>query len=217
MGWSFTRTHVTLPSVGVEERTLVASAGPGTAVVHAIVPTVQPGLIEHRTTEAIALADPAGTIREVDGAALHWGPPNDVNLHWGTIFGAHVGMGRLDTTGTPLPSGGLYVGGMLSPTLGLVGTYALAAGTSDQGSAMGMAAGMAAQWWPVNRLWLRAGPALLLVFDPGFANPRLAPGATVGASYAVVKVGTLAIDARVDVAAGPSTSFGTVGVGVNLN
>ncbi len=227
--WAFTRTHIELPdaSLAVTPRPVVVGAvidGPGGAGVVGVQATAldvaasfRPGEISHTTTEAVAIIDPAGTIADVQGAALHWGPPNDVNLHWGTIFGAHVGMGRLDTTPTPLPSGGAYIGGMLGPTLGLVGAFSLVAGTSDSGSAMGLAGGIAAQWWPVNRLWLRAGPALLLAFDPGFTNARLRPGVTTGASYAFVKVGTLAVDLRFDLAAGPSTAFGTLGVGVNLN
>ncbi|MGE5186147.1 MAG: hypothetical protein ACM31C_29025 [Acidobacteriota bacterium] len=227
--WSFTRTQFELPdaNLAITPHRVAAgvdvTAGPASGVVGvgATVPTVSygftPGQIWKTRTDAAAFVQPTGTIAEVQGAALHWGPPNDVNLHWGTIFGAHVGMGRLDTTPTPLPSGGAYIGGMLSPTLGLVGTYSLVAGTSDMGGAMGMAGGLAAQWWPVNRLWLRAGPALLLAFDPGFDNARLRPGVTLGASYAFVKVGTLAVDARFDLATGPSTTFGTVGVGVNLN
>ena len=227
--WSFSTLHVELPTaqLAVVARPVAVAArvdGPGGTGVVAVRGTAldvaavaTPGSIWHTTTEAAAIVAPTGTISSVEGYALHWGPPNDVNLHWGVIFGAHVGMGRLDTTPTPLPSGGAYIGGMLGPTLGLVGTYSLVAGTSDAGGAMGMAGGMAVQWWPVNRFWLRGGPAMLLVLDPGFENARLAPGITAGASYAFVKVGRFALDARFDLAAGPSEAFGTVGVGVNLN
>ena len=227
--WTFDRTHVELPGgeLHIAARPAVLEAGVvgpnGSATIHAqgtlldVAAAFHPGALVKVTTAAVASIDPADTVAAVDGAALHWGPPNDANLHWGAIFGAHVGLGRLDTTGTPLPSGGAYVGGMLSPTLGLVGVYELAAGTSDGGSAMGMAAGVAAQWWPVNRLALRAGPALLLAFDPGFSDARLRPGAVAGASYAVIKIGVLAIDLCLDVAAGPSTAFGTAGVGINVN
>ncbi len=78
-------------------------------------------------------------------------------------------------------------------------------------------AGVAAQLWPVDRVALRAGPALLLAFDPGFEHARLRREAIAGASYAVVKVGVLGIDLRVDLAAGPSTAFGLAGIGVNVN
>jgi len=224
MTWSYSTRHIELPAVRADVHPIAAVAhvdGPGitgTAVVQA--PAVdlawQPGEIVHLEHDAAALV-PNGVVADVRGEALHWGPPNDVNLHWGTILGAELGMGRLANTPTPLPSGNAYVGGMIGPQLGLVGTYSFVAGSADAGGAIGMAAGFAAQYWPVNRLWLRAGPALLLAWDPGFVNGRLEPGATVAASYAFVRVGTLAIDLRVDVAGGPSTAFGTVGVGVNLN
>lgn len=227
--WAFTRTQLVLPAanIAVTQQQVATAArvdAPGVAGVvgvQASAPSVsvdfRPGEIWKTTTEAAAFVAPTGVIADVQGAALHWGPPNDVNLHWGVIFGAHVGMGRLDTTPTPLPSGGAYVGGMLTPTVGLVGTYSLVAGSADAGGALGMAGGVAAQWWPVNRFWLRAGPALLLAFDPGFDNARLRPGVTLGASYAWLKIGTFALDARLDLATGPSTTFGTIGVGVNLN
>ena len=227
--WAFSTTHFELPdaSLSIAPHTVTAGVnvdaggGAGTAAVSATMPQVSygftPGQIWKTTTEAAAFVAPTGQVADVQGYALHWGPPNDVNLHWGTIFGAHVGLGRLDSTPTPLPSGGAYIGGMLGPTLGLVGTFSLVAGTSDMGSAMGLAAGIAPQWWPVNRVWLRGGPALLLAFDPSFANARLRPGITASASYAAIKVGTLAIDARFELVAGPSTAFGTLGVGINLN
>ena len=227
--WTFERTRLELPTAELHvthhpvEVDLVATAKPGGMGVHAegdlleVVGAFHPGALIRLTIAAVALIDPAGVIEQVDGAALHWGPPNDVNLHWGTIFGAHVGMGRLDTTSTPLPSGGAYLGGMLAPTLGLVGVFDLSAGTSTAGSAMGMAGGVAAQWWPVNRLWLRAGPAMLLTFDPGFTNAALRPGVTAGASYAIVKVGVLAVDLRAALEVGATSAFGSLGVGVALN
>ncbi len=223
--WTFNRVHFVLPggsaTVAVRPVTVDAAAGP--VALHAqgnlleLAASVHPGAIIHSTTSAVALVDPAGVVTRVDGAALHWGPPNDVNLHWGTIFGAHVGLGRLDTASSPLPAGSAYVGGMLGPTLGLVGVFDLAAGSSDQGSAMGLGAGIAAQWWPVNRLWLRAGPAMLLTFDPGFTNAALRPGVTAGASYAIIKVGVLALDLRFELDAGSSTAFGSAGIGINVN
>jgi hypothetical protein len=227
--WAYRTTHVELPGVSasITERPVTAGAtvtgpgGSGAVVVQGtaidVAAAFRPGMIWQTTTEAAALIDGARRITQVEGAALHWGPPNDANLHWGTIFGGHVGFGRLDTTPTPLPSGGAYLGGMLGPTLGLVGTFSLVAGSSSAGSAMGMSGGAAAQWWPINRVWLRAGPAMLLTFDPGFTHAGLHPGVTTGASYAFVKVGVLAIDLRLDMTAGPSTAFGTLGVGVNVN
>jgi hypothetical protein len=190
----------------------------GTAIASAPVAEVafQRGEILRTRHDAAAFVQ-NGVVADVQGDALHWGPPNDVNVHWGTIFGAHVGMGRLGNTGTPLPSGDVYIGGMLTPQLGLVGTYTFASGSGDAGGAIGMAGGVAVQYWPMTRLSLRAGPAMLLAWDPGFSNGRLEPGVTAAASYAFVKVGTLAVDVCVDVAGGPQTAFGTLGVGVNLN
>lgn len=214
--------HVELPEFAVVAPHAHADVAVPGGTLHADVvglgAAVRPGLVWHSTTTAVAVVDPAtATIARVDGATLRWGPPNDANLHWGTIYGLHVGMGRLDATSTPLPSGGAYLGGMLSPTLGLVGTFDLAAGTGDRGGAMGFAWGMAAQYWPLTRLWVRAGPAMLLAFDPGFANPALHPGGTAAASYAFVKVGRFVVDLRADVAAGPSVAFGSVGVGVAVD
>ena len=163
----------------------------------------------------VAVAD--GRIEEVGGASLRWGPPEGENLRWGTVLGMHAGLGALDDTPTPLPSGGAYLGGMLSPTFALTGTFSLASGKGDAGGAIGVACGMAAQWWPLPRLWLRSGPALTLDFDPGFVDSSLGLGVTGGASYAVVKAGTFVLDLRIDVTVGPSATFGTAGVGVNLN
>jgi hypothetical protein len=209
MHWSHVNTHVELPSGG------------GSV---AITPTrfdidaaFRPGEVWHTTTGVAALIDATNTITRVEGASLRWGPPNDANLHWGAIFGMHVGLGRLDTTPTPLPSGNLYIGGMLGPTLGLVGTTSMVAGLASAGGAMAFGWGIGAQWWPINRLWVRGGPALLLVSDPGFNNTRLRPGVATGASYAFVKVGRFALDLCLDLTAGPSTVFGSVGVGANLN
>jgi hypothetical protein len=222
--WSYSTEQIELPSaaVGVHPVAAVANVdGPGvtgTAVATAAIPTValSPGEILRTRHDAAAFVQ-NGVVTEVRGDALHWGPPNDANLHWGVIFGAHVGMGRLGNTGTPLPSGETYIGGMVTPQLGLVGTYTFVAGSGDAGGAIGMAGGVAVQYWPMTRLWVRAGPAMLLAWDPGFDNGRLEPGVTAAASYAFVKVGTLALDLCLDVAGGPSTAFGTVGVGVNLN
>jgi len=224
MVWSYTTTHVELPSTRVDVAPVAAAArveGPGvsgTAIV--AVPAVKvawrPGEILHLQHDAAALVS-NGVVADVQGEALHWGPPNDVNLHWGTIYGLELGMGRLANTPTPLPSGNMYLGGMIGPQLGLVGTYSFVAGSSDAGSAIAMAAGFAAQYWPINRLWLRAGPAALLAWDPGFMNGRFEPGVTAAASYAVIKIGVLALDVRLDVAGGPSTAFGTIGVGINVN
>jgi hypothetical protein len=43
------------------------------------------------------------------------------------------------------------------------------------------------------------------------------PGVTAGASYAIVKVGVLAVDLRAELDAGATSAFGSLGVGVALN
>ena len=179
---------------------------------------LRPGRAWHTTRVAMtAHVDSRGLVEQVDGPSVRWGAPNEANLHWGLLFGAHAGMGRLDDTSTALPGGGIYIGGMLGPTLGLIGIYELASGKDDAGGAMGMAWGLAVKWWPVGRWSVHGGPAMVLAFDPGFEDLGLEPGVTGGASYAVVKSGTFALDVRLDVTSGTSTSFGTVGIGVNVN
>lgn len=222
--WSYSTERIELPDLHVDVHPVAAVAhvdGPGvtgTAVAAAAIPTIalSPGEILRTRHDAAAFVQ-NGVVADVQGEALHWGPPNDVNLHWGVLFGAHVGMGRLGNTGTPLPSGETYIGGMMTPQVGLVGTYTFVSGSGNAGGAIGMAGGVAVQYWPLTRLWLRAGPAMLLAWDPGFNNGRLEPGVTAAASYAFVKVGKLALDVCLDVAGGPQTAFGTFGVGVNLN
>ncbi len=207
--WSHTHHHIELPSGHAS-----LHVEPGLVEGEA---EVRPGAIWNSQTTVVAHVDGAGVIAAVEGPSLRWGPPDDANLRWGTILGMHVGMGRLDDTLTPLPSGGLYLGGMLSPTLGLVGCFSLVSGSDNAGGAMAFAWGMAAQWWPATRLWLRAGPAMVLDFDPGFEDATLSPGLTTGASYAVIKVGTFVLDLRLDLIASPSAVFGSAGIGVNMN
>ncbi len=207
--WSHVRRHVDLPSGGFDLR--IDPNG------FDLTAEVQPGAVWRTETNVAALVDAQGLIAGVTGPSLRWGPPNDANIHWGTLLGLHVGMGRLDDTSTALPSGGVYIGGMITRTHGLVGCFSLVAGTDDDGAAMGFAWGMGVQWWIATRTWLRAGPALVLAFDPGFEDAALEAGITGGASYAIVKSGTFALDLRLDLTTTPSTSFGSVGLGVNLN
>ncbi|MBP9089105.1 MAG: hypothetical protein KBG15_23490 [Kofleriaceae bacterium] len=165
---------------------------------------------------AMATTSVDGVVTKVEGSSLHWGPPDDANLRWGLIFGAHVGIGRIDTTSTPLPSGGMYIGGMLSPRFALVGNTSIVSGSDNAGGAMAFAWGMSAQWWPSMRLSLRGGPAMALVMDPGFDNARLAPAATSALAFAILRTGNFVLDLRADVTATPASLFGNVGVGVNL-
>jgi len=204
----YTHTHLQVELPG---GAAAFSAGPGHAEGfvewHA-------GVVWHTTTDAIVALDPSSTIVEMRGASVEWGPPAGANLHWGAIFGIHAGMGRLDDTGTPLPSGGVYLGGMLTPQLGLVGTYSFVSGTSDMGSAIGMAAGIGAQYFTTDRLSLRAGPAAVLSFSPGFTDTHATAGLDASIAYAFVRHGVLAVDLRFDLIMAPGTAFGSIGVGV---
>jgi len=205
--WSHFHRHFTLPSASG-----YADIGPGHADVHF---EAHPGETWTTHTDVIAKLDGADRIVEVRGPSVRWGAPQDANLHWGTIFGLHAGMGRLDNTGTPLPSGGLYLGGMLGPHVGLVGQYALAFGKGNGGGAMGMAWGMGVAWFPIDRLSVRAGPAMVLALDPGFSNARLRPGVDATAAIAAVRSGTFVLDLRVELVAATDAAFGSVGIGVN--
>ena len=177
---------------------------------------LRPGSITRYTTQVVADVQ-AGVITDVRGPSLRWGPPNDANIHWGFLLGAHVGMGRLDDTSTPLPSGGLYIGGMLSRQLALVGSFSMVSGIDDEGGAMGFSWALSPQYWVSTRVWLRAGPAAILAFDPGFENVGFDLGVAAGASYAVIKSGTFALDLRADLTGGSDVAFGSLGIGVNLN
>jgi hypothetical protein len=207
--WSHTRRHVELPAA---EAALTIEPGHMDGIL-----AVQPGAVWHSSTEVVALLDAGGAVASVHGPSLRWGPPGDANLRWGTILGLHVGMGRLDDTSTPLPSGGMYIGGMLGPRLGLVGAFSLASGTDDAGGAMGFSWSVAAVWWPSARVSVRGGPALVLAFDPGFDDAALSPGLTGSASLALVRAGAFVLDLRVDITAAAPAAFGSLGVGVNLN
>lgn len=207
--YSFSRSRVQLPSASGYLVT-----GPGRFEGQAV---FRPGVIEHIRHDALVAVGNDGIVLEVRGPSLRWGPPDDVNMRWGGLFGAHAGMGALDDTSTPLPSGGLYIGGMLSPTLALVGTFSMAAGKDDAGGALAFAWGLAPQYWVHSRVWLRAGPAMILAFDPGFENVGLEPGATTGASYALIRSRSFVLDLRLDLSVGTSTVFGTAGIGVNIN
>ncbi|HUH04799.1 MAG TPA: hypothetical protein VML75_22535 [Kofleriaceae bacterium] len=211
--WRHSRRHVELPSGSAQLS--VETTGDTTSID--VGGELRAGQTWTSTTEVIALIDATGRIASVQGPSLRWGAPRDANLRWGALFGVHAGLGRLDDTSTPLPSGGAYIGGMLGPRHGLVGSFALVSGMDDAGGALGMAWGMGLQWWPATRVWLRGGPAMILAFDPGFVDVGLEPGVTGGASFAVVRAGAFVLDLRLDLTAGTSTSFGSAGIGVNLN
>lgn len=207
--WSHTNKHVELPSGSAALR-----IEPGLIEGHAEGST---GAVWTSTTEVVALVDGAGRIAEVRGPSLRWGPPRSSNLRWGTVLGAHVGMGQLDSTSEPLPGFGVYIGGMLSRRLALVGAYSFASGVGDDGLGIAMSGAVAAQWWPLTRLWLRAGPAMVISRLPGPADDGIDFGVAAGASFAVIRTRVFVLDLRVDATAAPEAQFGTVGVGANLN
>jgi hypothetical protein len=207
--WTWSRRHIELPDADLE-----LNLSPYDLHGHA---SFKPGSIWTSTTYASARTDASGVIQLVGGASIHWGPPSGLNLRWGTILGMHVGMGMAGDATTPLPSGGLYLGGMLTPTFGLVADMSLVSGIGTGGGVMDFAWGMGAQWWPSARVWLRAGPSMVLAFKPGFADAHLAPGATLGASLAIVRAGTFVLDLRADVTLAPEDVFGCLGIGVNMN
>ncbi|MBZ0235728.1 MAG: hypothetical protein K8M05_25595 [Deltaproteobacteria bacterium] len=179
----------------------------------------RPGQVYRTRHDLVATVDAAGRIVDVVGPTLYLGkgPPPGANLRWGTIFGLHAGAGALDDATSPLPSLGLYIGGMIGPRLGLVGSYAFVNGTSDDGAAMGHSWSFGVQYWPAARVWLRAAPAMVLTLEPGLDDPSLQPGLATGASYALVRGRVFVLDLRVDAIAATASTFGTVGIGVNVN
>src|SRR5690554_2036111 len=71
---------------------------------------IRSGTTSESSTTVTALVDAHGKLLSVRGPSLRWGASKDANLRYGLIMGMHAGMGRLDDTGSPLPSGGLYIG-----------------------------------------------------------------------------------------------------------
>ncbi len=174
-----------------------------------------PGELRERTYAAEAAVSAAGLITGVSADAWRWGPPRGANVRWGPIFGLHVGMGRLDSTSMPLPSGGVHIGGMLGPRHALVGTFSMVSGREEGRGAMGMSWGMEGTWWPHARTSLRAGPAMVLDWKPGFEDRAFGLAVKGGASYALLRSGSFVLDLRADITAHPSSAFGTIGIGVN--
>ena len=173
-------------------------------------------VVRERTYAAEVALDSAGLISHVRADAWRsWGPPRGANVRWGPIFGLHVGMGRLDSTSTPLPSGGAHIGGMLGPRHALVGTYAMVSGREQGRGAMGHAWGFEAVYWPAARVSVRGGPAMVLDWKPGFEDRAFGLGISGGASYALLRRGSFVLDLRADLNAHPSSAFGTFGIGVN--
>ena len=76
---------------------------------------------------------------------------------------------------------------------------------------------LALQYWPTERLNVRAGPAMVIDTDPEPGNAALAPGGIAAASFAVVRAGSFVLDVRFDTTVSTASAFGTLGIGVNVN
>lgn len=207
--WTRKGHRVTLPSgkasIRVHDRGFEASG------------VFRPGSIRAVYTHTDVTIGADGTVLEVRGPSLRRGRPPGANLRWGFLFGFHAGMGRLDDTGTPLPSGGLYIGGMLGPRLGLVGSFDLVAGKDTEGGALGLVWSLGAKYWVDARTSVRAGPAAVLAFDPGFEDAGFSPGVAGSVSYALLRGRAFVLDLRLDATAATAVTMGTLGIGVNIN
>ncbi len=213
--WSRTSSSYTLPSLSGHARADADARGGGFDV-HL---EATPGTITRSRTDVVATVDAGGRVVDLVGPSL-WlgkGPPAGSNLRWGTVFGLHAGAGALDDATGPMPSLGMYMGGMLGPRLGLVGSYAFVNGSGDDGYGMAHSWSVGAQYWPAARVWVRAGPAMVVPLDAGLDNARVRPGLATGASYALVRGRVFVLDLRLDAVAATDRTFGSVGIGVNVN
>ncbi len=208
--WTRTDHEVTLPSAAGH-----IALDPTSFDVHL---EATPGTVSSSTTEVVARLDGAGRVVDITGPSLYLGkgPPAGANLRTGTLLGFHAGMGKVQGAETMLPSLGLYIGGMLGPRLGLVGTYTFVNGNDPDGYGMGMSWGMAVQYWPIARLWVRAGPAFVVAKDP-VDGAGVDVGVTTGVSYAVVRGRVFVLDVVLDATVATGVAFGLAGVGVNIN
>jgi hypothetical protein len=172
---------------------------------------------KYEYTRALALVAPSGILLDID-AAFAAGFPSGTNARTGLVMGLSAGMGTIIDASTPLPSVGVYIGGMVHPRLALIGTYNFVnAKDSQNGFAMGHAWGFGVQYWVASRWTLRGAPAAMLDLEPGLENPTFAPGATAGVGYALVRSGSFVLDVRADAFMSPSALFGMAGIGVNVN
>jgi len=178
----------------------------------------RPGVVTTSHTDVVVKLDPLGNVAQVAGASMYLGlqAPRGANLRWGTIFGFHAGMGAVAGAETPLPSLGLYLGGMLGPRLGLVGAFSFANGNDPEGYGFGMSWALAPQYWPMGRLWVRAGPALVVHKDP-VDGGAIDVGVATGASFALIRGRVFVLDLRLDATVATGAAFGTAGLGVNVN
>lgn len=208
--WTRKGRHITLPSGSFD-----LDVTPTSFDLRA---EATPGSVERYEYElASAMIDPGGTVLQFDSSWLVAGIPRGLNLRTGVVFGLHGGAGWLDNAATPMPSLGVYLGGMIGPRLALLGAYSFVNGKGADGYAMGHSWAFAVQYWPAARLAVRAGPAMVLDLDPGLENATLSPGAIGALSYALVRAGSFVLDVRLDVTQSTTAAFGTLGIGVNVN
>ena len=177
----------------------------------------QPGVVEkYQFDVATAVADPNGTLLRFDSGTLAAGIPDGENIRTGIIYGLSAAAGVLSSATSPMPSLGLYMGGMIGPRTALLGAYQFVNGRGDDGGAMGHSWAFAIQHWPEARINVRGGGAMVLD-DTNAAGARLSPGAVGAVSYAFVRAGSFVLDARFDATLSTKTAFGMFGIGVNVN
>ena len=178
----------------------------------------KPGEVEkYEYTRALAIVAPSGTLLDID-AAFAAGFPAGSNARTGIVMGLTAGMGSVIEAGTPMPSVGVYIGGMVHPRLALIGTYNFVnAKDSQRGFAMGHAWGFGVQYWVLPRLTIRGAPAAVIDLEPGLENPTFSAGAATGIGFAIVRSGSFVLDVRMDAFVSTSTLFGMAGIGVNVN
>lgn len=208
--WMGKGSHITLPSGRLDVRVTPTSFD--------LDAEARAGSVERYEYEmASAVIDPAGAVVRLDSSFLVAGIPAGTNVRTGAIFGFHAGAGIVADATSPMPSLGVYLGGMIGPRLALLGAYSFVNGKGDAGYAMGHAWAFAVQHWPMARLAVRAGPALVIDLEPGLTDPALSPGGVGAVSYALVRAGSFVLDARLDATVSTGVAFGTFGIGVNVN
>jgi len=177
-----------------------------------------PGVVEkYEYTRALAVVAPGGQILQFDGAFAA-GFPDGMNARTGFIFGLTGAVGLFKDATTPIPSTGLYMGGMIGPQLALIGNYHFVnAKDKEAGFAMAHAWGFGVQYWPAERLAVMLTAAAVIDLEPGLEDAAFGPGGTGGLSYALVRSGSFVLDARAEFIVSTSTACGMFGVGVNVN
>jgi len=175
-----------------------------------------PGVVERTTyTRALAIVAPGGAVLEFDGAFAA-GFPDGLNVRTGLVMGLTAAAGAFSNATTPMPSLGLYIGGMIGPRLALIGSYQFVNAKGEDDYAMGHVWGFGVQHWPAARLAVRALGVAGVDIEPN-EDASFGPGATAGVGYALVRSGSFVLDVRVDGIFTTQAAFGLAGIGVNVN